>query len=299
MCKRKLSFIFSILIFLTCKSLAQFSNAHNSAMRAAYIDWLRYQKAKEEGSNLNKWWKGETTIGLAFSGPLNYTHRSKYDSVELFSRASHDSVIRGRAVPELSFHMNSNTNHLLARISDNSILSFSAGAEVNILRWRFEQFSGNTLERKMGSLLHAQLGAPLTLDYKWGCDVDFDRELKTCFAVGGGMMPLVGMTLDDLESMTMNAKVAPHLYASFGFYAWGCWKIRAAYMPGNYTVVRDGSVNYGGTTNTLNMQGGNTFMIGISQMSHSRDWGKASGWRSGLKFGGGRRRHVYENSRLF
>jgi len=301
MYKCKLLFIFLVFIFTTHQSVAQYRYGHDAAARAAYLDWLRYQKAKEEGSNLKKWWKGESTLGLAFTGPLQYSHRSKYDSVEHVSQRSYDSVIKGTAKPELSFHMNGNTNHMLARISDNSILSFSAGAEVNILRWKLETYNGNTLQRKTGSLLHAQFGAPLTLDYKWGCDVDFDRELKTCFAVGGGMMPLVGINLMSTESMSLSAKMAPYLYASFGFYAWGCWKIRASYMPGNYTVVKDATANYGGTTNTLNMQGGNNFMIGISHMSRSIDWGRGSGWRNGVKFGGGggRRRHVYENSRMF
>lgn len=290
-----------VLLFLSHRTAAQYSMYERNAIaRAEYRAWLQYQKAKASGENLKKFWKSESTIGLAFSGPLNYTERSKYDSVAHISQRSYDSVIKGAAKSQLSFSINGNSNHMLARLSANSILSFSWGVQANVLRWEFQTFDGNQLKTTKENLLYAQLGIPLTIDYKWGCDVDFDPELKACFAVGAGAMPMAGMSLSGFETSSMNGRLTPYLYASFGFYARGCWKIRLSYQPGNYTIFKDASVNHAGTINTLNMQGSNVITIGISHMQHSGDWGKYNAWRgSNRNGGGGRRRHVYENSRMF
>jgi len=267
--------------------------ARNSAYRAAYKSWLKYQQTKMEGGNLRKWWKGEGTIGLAFSGPVNYINENKYDSVEN-SHGQVDTTIKGKATPLLSFHINMNSNHLLMRLSGSSILSISVGTQVDILRWKHEVFSGNTVETISESLVYAQIGVPVTLDYKWGCDVDFDPDQKACFAVGVGGMPLVGTGISGFLRSGGVLRVSPYLYASFGFYAWGCWKIRASYMPGKYTMAKDQTIDYGGSTNTLNAQGSNIIMLGISHMSYSRDWGKGNAWR-----GGGGRHHNFEGGRMF
>ena len=81
--------------------------------RLRRANWLAYQKAKREGENLKKWWKGEGTIGVAFSGPLKYTARSKYDAIPNISQESYDTTLTGTAKPQLSYHINSNSNHMI------------------------------------------------------------------------------------------------------------------------------------------------------------------------------------------
>lgn len=181
------------------------------------------------------------------------------------------------------------------------MLSFSTGIQANFLRWKYEPFSGNTLKTTTVSLFYAQLGVPLTLDYKWGCDVDFDPEKKLCFAVGGGLIPMAGLSFSNFESSQLKFRTAPYLYASVGFFAHGCWKIRASYLPGSYTVFKNASEDIGDIVKTLNVQGSDVISIGICLMDFSRDWGRASGYRTGShgSGGGGRRHRNYEGTRLF
>ena len=294
-----------LLLSYSCQAQPMSMFERNSLDRAERANFLAYQKAKNEGANLRRWWKGEGTIGIAFSGPLNYTHRTRYDEnpdpTEWF-----DSTIAGTAKPQLSFAVNGNSNHLITRLGASDILSISVGEQVNFMRWTFDAWSGSTRKADATKLIYVQLGIPVTLDYKWGCDVDFDPEQKSCFAIGVGGMPMYSMSLSNLEPAGSSFRIAPYAYASFGFYMRGCWKLRLSYLPGKYTVSKDALENVGGTINTLNIQGSNIITLGISHMSYSKDWGNGSAVRgregnssSHHSFFGGRRRHVSEGSRMF
>lgn len=258
------------------------------------MNWLMYQKAKGEGKNLRRWWKGESTIGAAFTGPISYQHRLRYTTAGSYFVPSEtfDTVMRGTLAPKVGFSANGNSNHLLARLSESSILSLSVGMEMVITRFEdmpsfvFSDNGKNATETS--SMGYTLVGAPITLDYKWGCDVDFDPDVKACFAAGGGLMPLYGATTDHRGNHVGGLRTAPYVYASAGFYAWGCWKVRASYIPGTFINHSGQEAGYGGSlTQTSSMKGSNVFTVGLAYMAFSGDWNDGNGDR-GPGIGGGR-----------
>jgi len=283
----------ALLCALTLRAFAQYGYGGYSMYHQqylAYLDFLKYKKYKEEGRNLIKWWRGEGGAGIVMSTPATYTQRSQFDGT-FYNAPSMDTTIKGTAKPEIGIHINSNANHMLARLGTSSILSFSWGFQFDVLRWKIEEFNGTETSTKSSELQYWQVGLPVTIDYKWGCDVDFQPEMKTCFAVGAGAMPLFATALDEGNNGSNFVRVAPYVYASFGVYAWGCWKIRASYMPGKFDIISDSKENFGSTINTLNVKGNHIFTIGISHMSRSYDWKDGGGWRDTHSRPGGRTRY--------
>lgn len=259
------------------------------------MNLLMYLKAKSEGKNLRSWWKGESSLGIAYSGPINYTHRLRYTKLGSYLEQPKlvDTTMSGSLAAKVGFSFNGNSNHLLARLSENSILALSIGFEGEIIP--FEDMSNFVLSdngrnaTETSSAGYYQMGIPITLDYKWGCDVDFNPELKACFAAGGGLMPMYS-TIGDINGMHVGGlRMPPYVYASVGFYAWGCWKLRASYIPGAFVDWRGQEGNNLGTlTQTSTIKGSNVFTIGISTMSFSQDWRDGRGDRGpGIGGGGG------------
>ncbi|PZF73606.1 hypothetical protein DN068_07745 [Taibaiella soli] len=254
---------------------------------------LAYKKAKSEGQNLCKWWKDEASLGISMSGPVTYSQRSQYTAIPNINEPSHDTTIMGAAKGLLSLHLNGNSNHLISRLGMNSILSLSVGIQVDMLHYQIQTFDNSTLNVVTQQPLYWQIGVPITLDYKWGCDVDFQPESRTCFAVGAGAMPMLGLSDYNFADLGQCFKVAPLVYASFGVYLMGCWKIRVSYMPGKFTIAKDYKSTVAATTTTLNMQGDHVFTIGIGHMQHSRDWKDGGGWRGSGGRGGRTRYHKH------
>lgn len=135
---------------------------------------------------------------------------------------------------------------------------------------------------------------PLTLDVKWGSDVDFNSDVRACVSIGGGVMPGYARTIYGKHTGSA-FYAAPYVYASVGFYAWGCWKVCASYMPGDFPVISEAVSADASATHTLRVQGGNMMQLGISRMMRSHDWNTGGhGWRTG-----GRRNGAGATTRLF
>lgn len=280
---RKFFVIGALLCALAFRSFAQYGyggfGSYQHSQYLAYLDFLKYKKYKEEGRNLIRWWRGESTLGIVMSTPATYTQRRQFDGT-FYNAPSIDTTIKGNAQPEVGLHLNSNSNHMLARLGSGSILSFSWGFQFDFLRWKMEEFNGSEAGTKSTELQYWQFGLPLTIDYKWGSDVDFQPEMKTCFTVGAGAMPIFGTGFDQGGNNAGNSvRIAPYIYASFGVYLWGCWKIRASYMPGKFDIITDSKENYGSAINTMNIKGNHILTIGIAHMSRSSDWKDGGGWR--------------------
>ena len=258
------------------------------------MNYLMYLKAKSEGKNLRSWWKGEGSFGIAYTGPVEYSHRLRYTKLVSYTEPLKvvDTTLRGSLQPQVGISANGNSNHLLVRTSENSIVSLSVGFEMLLGRFddmpSFELSDNGRNTVETNSMRYVQAGAPITLDYKWGCDVDFNPDLKACFAVGGGFMPMYSGTSNHRGAHVGGLRMPPYLYASLGFYAWGCWKVRASYIPGPFVnwEGKEGN-NLGTLTQTSTMKGSNVFTIGISSMSFSQDWRDGRGDR-GPGIGGGK-----------
>lgn len=266
-----------LLCMLTYQSLAQFTQRDWD--RANYRNWLAYKKNRDEGGNLLKWWRGEGTYGIAIAGATTLSARNSYDSTgHLFGPPSFDTTVKSKVIPLLSFHVNGNSNYMLMRLDASSILSLSAGMQVDFLRWKCEPVDVSGTRDPTSKLYYGHFGLPVTIDYKWGCDVDFLPEMKTCFAVGAGAMPKAGITFDNEFHTAGSFSVLPYAYVSFGVYTgfFGCVKLRATYMPAQIDMYKNLNQSDGITNTTLNAQTNNVLTMGIAIMHYSKDWSK--GW---------------------
>lgn len=258
-----------------------------SAQQKKLLGLKSYRATRNNGDNLKAWWKREVTIGVAQADPLTYTDRLRFTSPEASGSNQTEFVRTGTAISQPGLFVNVNANHLLAYLAPNTILSFSAGLEATALQSSFGTFYKNTVEIAERPLYRGQIGMPLTLDLKWGSDVDFNADVPACIAIGGGVMPAYARAIyGKYTGSTFYA--APYLYASVGFYAWGCWKVRASYIPSELPVIPGASSSDAAATHSLRVQGGNVMQLGISRMMRSHDW-KAGGhgWRTGGRRNGG------------
>lgn len=298
----RLLFTCCLLTEASFGALAQGGYSFNRSMaRAEYLNWLAYRRTKDEGGNLKKWWRSESTIGLSMSGPLNYSQHCLNEGTS--GVAPFDTVITGVAKSYISYAVNSNVNGLLFRVSSNSMISYSYGFDLTYLRYKIPT---NDLSQPPGDDLSDidvfRFGVPVTIDYKMGCDVDFDSEQPFCFAVGAGILPYVQMNLLRLTvSDGTPFSVKPFIYADFGLYVLGCWKIRVSYTPGPVAIFNNQNLGFGADESTITASTANVITIGISHMKYSGDWRNARGWRTGRgEGGGGSVRHNMTNSlRLF
>ena len=278
-------------------------NSSSSMSRGQMMNIMAYMKTKAEGGNLKGWWKGEETFGITYTGAATYKTAIKFTPGEFSTEKPIDTEMNISLTPKIGFHINGNSNHLLARVSDNSIITFSVGAQADFLGWTYPEVSPSSGKTENTTLGYVQFGLPLTIDFKSGADVDFDRSQKTCFAVGGGMYPRFGFVYSGKTyDNATDFKMTPYLYASFGFFAGACWKIRASYMPGNFSIM-ESRQDLGSTTTTTKVTGPGIYTLGIGIMDWSWDWGKGNGWRGGGGGSGGmhrtRKYHARENTRMF
>ena len=251
---------------------------------AAQEGFFHYNRAKQSGANLKKWWSIEGTVGAAITGPITYSEGLAISTIENPATTTPDTVVAGTVVARPGAHVNLNSNHQLLRIASNTIFSFSAGLDATLIQSEFGTTYAGTKEVRNRALYAGQVAVPLTLDFKWGSDVDFDPYVPACFAIGGGFMPAATYALHGVTS-DVNFRVAPYAYASVGFYAGGCWKIRASYTPGNVPIMKEAAKDHQVAVSRLTVGAQNMMTIGVSRMLFSEHWRSARAWRGGRNGG--------------
>lgn len=289
----------------TTPAFAQFGNSgfgnsssrqfNQNMDRAAWMDFIRYMNAKNNGENLKAWWKTEEILGVTLAPKMPFALRSFYKAPEFSSQPSFDTTIVGEAAYSFGFHMNTSGDHLLFRMGRNSIVTLSHGAMAQYIVWKMPEIGlAREVNGVKGHLAVMNFGLPVTLDYKWGADVDWNPDLKACFAVGGGVLPQVNYGLFELQNTSFRGTIVPMFYASAGFFVGVCLKVRASWQPAAYALFK-GQESYDvGVTRQLYTTMPGAFNIGVGVMSRSYDWRNARSWRTGpsgeRRSGGSRRR---------
>ena len=260
------------------------STAMPAAAQHSSYGLFQYKTAKQSGANLKKWWAIETSVGAAFTGPVTHSEGLAISTIENPSPTVPDTIVAGTVVARPGAHMNINSNHQIIRITRNTIVSFSAGVDAMLIQSSFGATFAGTREVRNRALYAGQLGVPLTVDFKWGSDVDFDPYVPACFAIGGGVMPAATYAVHGVMN-DVNFRVAPYAYASLGFYAGGCWKIRASYTPGNVPIMKGAEKDHQVAVSRLTVGAQNVMTIGVSRMLFSEHWRSARAWRGGRNGG--------------
>ena len=98
-------------------------------------------------------------------------------------------------------------------------------------------FHDNTI--KSVNALTIQIGMPLGVSYKVGCDAILSRRLALCAAFGAGIIPQVNYT--NIEGVSgfndgYGWSVTPYVKMDLGFMAGWCWKFRFMYTYGHINL---------------------------------------------------------------
>ncbi len=125
-------------------------------------------------------------------------------------------------------------------------------------------FSGVTIE----------MGLPVGLDYKWGCDAMRSKTERLCYALGAGAYPSMDLTVYQ-DQGGFKFGVRPYLRAEAGIFAGICFKLRATYIFGNINYITDGH-DQPGNFEEISFSSKGTTVLSLIVMPMS--WKFSKGW---------------------
>lgn len=167
----------------------------------------------------------------------------------------------------------------LARMGDNSCLALSVSYYYNAILWESGQFSYSYSSQYGSSSVGSgtiDMGLPIGVDFKFGCDALADRSQRLCYGFGLGLYPSIKTTVYK-EVANSNAGLLPYLKAELGVFAGICFKVRALYSFGNirYVDYHQG-VDY--TQLKTDFKGKSTATLSLIIMPFSWKFGKSAWW---------------------
>lgn len=250
------------------------SFAQGSFMRS----YAKYKRMKDNGENVKSWQRYDIGFSFAFAS-ANYTDH--YTSVDM-NGDLFDTTLRRKLVAKPVYGVMASTYFPIAGMGENSILAIGLGVRANLYKWN----TGNVM---LGAnytynydYLTMDMGVPISVDMKWGCDAMLDKSNRTCFTFGIGAQPTYFMTgtptgLNSDGSIALSGsnivKVQPFIKAEAGFFAGICFKVRAMYNFANVKYLDMTSDN-----EQIALQGTSNFNLSIVLMPFSWDWGKEQWW---------------------
>ncbi len=154
-----------------------------------------------------------------------------------------DTVIERTVKTKGGFGVTMGTYIPVAKFSEASQLAFSIDGLFNMLIWDMEPvndvyYSGTSGYNKEyvitgGSM---QIGVPLGLDLKFGCDAALEKSKGAGFTFGAGVMPTAALTAYEGEAGAV-IRAQPYLKGELAVFAGICFKLRAVYAMGKFDYI--------------------------------------------------------------
>lgn len=127
-----------------------------------------------------------------------------------------------------------------------------------------------------------QLGMPIGLSTRWGCDAKQDKGFNYCYSLGAGVLPSYSLSTD-LETLESQVGVQPYLKAEVGFFKGICMKLRVQYSFTRVTLL-DGESKTKFETNDFstntNLTNTSTLAVSLVFMPFSFTWGRDAWWNT-------------------
>lgn len=129
--------------------------------------------------------------------------------------------------------------------------------------------------------LTLEVGLPITLDFKFGCDATSTKNQHFCTSIGAGIYPSYALTSFEDNTAT-GFSVAPVVKYEVGFFKGICMKFRLLYSLDNIKYIsKDGSVfKQDDLASDFTLKGKSTFTISAIFMPMSFLWKKKGWWDS-------------------
>jgi hypothetical protein len=167
----------------------------------------------------------------------------------------------------------------VVKVADRSKLAIAFTYMYNAYLWDGNSFSYSSNSRtgttSTGSAT-IEMGLPLGIDYKYGCDAMFDRKDRFCASFGGGVYPSMDLTIYR-DNGGFNFHMRPYVKAEMGIFAGICFKLRATYVMGNINYFEYGYDQPGDYENTK-FESKGTGVISLIVMPMSWKFSKDTWW---------------------
>ncbi|MBN9481816.1 MAG: hypothetical protein BGO70_14710 [Bacteroidetes bacterium 43-93] len=167
----------------------------------------------------------------------------------------------------------------IAHLGRASCLAVDVNLIDNILWWKN---IGNDLFSAVGfnfSGVTGQIGVPVGLDFKFGCDATTSKNQRMCASLGAGVLPAYYVTAFD-DNVGLNSAVSPYIKAEAGIRAGICFKIRMMYSFGNVPLItQDGGIkgNFNDVVSSFKLTGKSNVNFSLILMPFAWNW-KTEGW---------------------
>lgn len=264
---------FILLAFLAFV-IPMFSFAQGSFMRS----YAKYKERKENGQSVKSWQRYDIGYSFTFASA---TYTDHYTSVDM-NGDLFDTTFTKKLVAKPIYGAMFSTYFPIAGMGENSILAIGLGIRANVYKWSTGDVALGSNYTYNYDYLTMDMGVPISVDMKWGCDAMLDKSNRTCFTLGIGGQPTYIMTgvptavnADGSVSLAGSSvfKVQPFIKAEAGFFAGICFKVRAMYNFANIKYL-----DMTGNDEQISLKGTSNFNLSIVLMPFSWDWGKEQWW---------------------
>ncbi len=129
--------------------------------------------------------------------------------------------------------------------------------------------------------LSAEIGVPISLDFKFGCDATSTKNQRFCTSIGAGIHPSFAFTSFEDNAATAFG-MAPFVKYEVGFFKGICMKFRFMYTFDNIQYInKSGSVfKQDDLASNFTLKGKNTFTVSAIFMPFSFLWERKGWWNS-------------------
>jgi hypothetical protein len=161
------------------------------------------------------------------------------------------------------------------KTGEKSRLAIDLTYMYNAYLWEGNSFSYSSNSRTGTSSVGSatiEMGLPIGVDYKYGCDATFNKKDRFCASFGAGAYPSMDLTIYR-EIGGFKFHLRPYVKAEIGFFAGIAFKVRGTYVMGNMNYFEYGYDQPGDYENTT-FQSKGTGMISLVVMPMSWKFNK-------------------------
>jgi hypothetical protein len=236
--------------------------------------WQEYNRRKEEGGNVGPFQRQEEGFGVM---PV----AAVMDMETIYSDFQTNTVNRKVVRMDLkatAFWFSGSTFFPLGKSGPKSAYGITWMVTGSLFGFKSDAIADGSGGYSKFDIQTMQMGIPLGLEYKSGCDAVLNKSLRSCYSIGAGVNPLMNISTIGLEAGGAMLSARPYVKAEFGFFAGLCFKLRGMYTIGKlkYVDIQDAPGMLGRSSDLTSVvvkdRTPGTFAISLVIMGLSFDW---------------------------
>lgn len=167
----------------------------------------------------------------------------------------------------------------VAKFDNSNALAIDMPVTVVYCKWPVATKTFTAEETIEGDASSLQIGVGMGLKYVYGGEVALDRNKKTLFSLGAGIMPTLAAVQYSISAGATSMR--PYFMAEAGVFAGIGFKVRATILPGTFTYINQdkylGTYNWSGNPDQeknlhIQMEGKTGIELSVMLMPNSYHW---------------------------